>query len=197
MNLWGRSWFSGGRQMLRLWLLFMAVLQVGCATTGVDYAQAERSLSTLAPDRARVYFYRDASMMGAAIQPLILLDGLAVGRSQPGGYFVVDVVPGDHVASSTTEVEHKLSLQLAPGSTTYVASSISFGLVVGRITLSIQNENMARSIIPGLRMTPALAAGATTGAGSGSSSSPTSSTTTRRGPVTMDDLSGLLPPKQR
>jgi hypothetical protein len=173
----------------------MAVLQVGCATTGVEYAQAERSLGPLSQDRARVYFYRDASMMGAAIQPLILLDGLAVGRSQPGGYFVIDVAPGDHVASSTTEVEHKVSLQLTPGSTTYVASSISFGLVVGRITLSVQNENTARSVIAGLRMTPALASSAATGSGGGSSAS--ASATTRRGPLTMDDLSGLLPPKQR
>lgn len=163
----------------------------GCAT-GIDHAQAERALATLSPDQGRIYFYREASVIGAAIQPQILLDGVSVGRSQPGGYFVVDVAPGEHVVTSTTEVETKLTLHAGEGRTLYVSSSIGLGLMVGRVSLQLQPEAVARPLLAGLRLTaPSSAAPSAAAARAALPGDP------RRASVTMEDLSGLLPPRQR
>ena len=72
-------------------------------------------------------------MMGAAIQPSILLNGAVVGDSQPGGFFFVDQAPGAKEVSTSTEVEKKLTFTLELGQTRYVRTVIGFGIVAGRV----------------------------------------------------------------
>jgi hypothetical protein len=75
----------------------------------------QASAPTLKGDQGRVYFYRNSSMFGAAMQPALTLDGKEVGKSQPGGYFYVDTVSGSHEASASTEATNKVSFVLAKG----------------------------------------------------------------------------------
>ena len=82
-------------------------------------------------------------MMGAAVQPEIRLNDVVVGNSRPGGFFYVDRAPGQYVASSSTETEKTLSFTLDAGETKYVRTSPSFGLVVGRIVLTLEPADKA------------------------------------------------------
>jgi len=72
-------------------------------------------------------------MLGAAIQPSIMLNGTVVGDSKPGGFFFVDQAPGAKEVSISTEVEKKLTFTLERGQTRYVRTVIGFGLLVGRV----------------------------------------------------------------
>ena len=90
-------------------------------------------MPALKQNQGRIYFYRTSSMMGAAIQPSVLLNGKVVGESKPGGFFFVDAAPGSQEVSTTTEVEKKLTFKLDPGQTRYVRTSISFGVLAGRV----------------------------------------------------------------
>jgi hypothetical protein len=56
-----------------------------------------------------------------------------VGDSKPGGFFFVDLPPGNVEVSTTTEVEKKATFTLERGQTRYVRTSPSFGILVGRI----------------------------------------------------------------
>ena len=81
----------------------------------------------------RIYFYRSNSMIGAAVQPTVTLNGQAVGDSKPGGFFFADAKAGPQEVSTSTEVEKKLTFTLAPGQTRYVRTVIGLGVFVGRV----------------------------------------------------------------
>lgn len=105
---------------------------------------------------ARIYFYRGSSIMGLAIQPEIRLDGVPVGRSQRGTWFYVDRPAGAYTASSSTEAESALALDVLPGQAYYVESSIAPGFLVGRVNLTSQGEAVAEREIASLRYTGSL-----------------------------------------
>jgi hypothetical protein len=105
----------------------------GCAS-GPKHSEVQASIPALKPDQGRIYFYRSGSMMGAAIQPEIMLNGTAVGESKPGGFFFVDTAPGPKEVATTSEVEKKLTFTLDRGQTRYVRTAISFGVAVGRVS---------------------------------------------------------------
>ncbi|WP_382154065.1 DUF2846 domain-containing protein [Hydrogenophaga sp. ANAO-22] len=146
----------------------------------------------------RVFFYRTDSMVGAAMQPEIRLDNQVVGKSQPGGFFYVDTHPGRHLASSQTENEARLEFDIEAGQTVYVASSITLGVLVGRVQLNLQPEAVALSALSPLRYTgvgmaptapPDVVRAPTT-----ETSPPVASSPKPRARVTMADLEALLPP---
>jgi hypothetical protein len=87
----------------------------------------------LKADQGRIYFYRNSSLLGAAMQPNILLNGRVVGESKPGGFFYVDDAPGPKEVSSSTEVERKLTFTLDRGQTRYVRTAVGMGVMVGRV----------------------------------------------------------------
>lgn len=122
----------------------------GCAATGPKGAEIAGRLSEIPPGYGRVVFFRTSSIVGAAVQPDILLDGQVVGKSQPGGFFYVDAAPGPHRASASTEVTSTLELPVLAGQTHYVRSAIGFGLLVGRVTLTIEAPAAAQGELPGL-----------------------------------------------
>lgn len=119
-------------RFIQMLVLSLAVVLTGCAS-GVKHKDMQSSIPALQSDKGRVYFYRSASMFGAAIQPNILLDGKVVGESKPGGFFFVDSNAGNHEVSTSTEVEKKLTFTLDKGEVKYVKTSVSFGVLAGRI----------------------------------------------------------------
>ena len=115
-------------------LLALAALLVtasGCAS-GPAYAQMAGTIPPVPADKGRIYFYRP-SMIGAAVQPAVRLDGQEVGTAKSQGFFYVDAAPGSHLVETTTEVSRRLSFTLEKGQTRYVKLSISMGFAVGHV----------------------------------------------------------------
>lgn len=133
-----------------------AAVLAGCAT-GAKYSEVASTIPAVKADQARVYFFRSSSMMGAAIQPEIRLDGKVVGESKPGGFFYADAAPGSHVASVSTETEKTLTFTLAAGETKYVRQSIGFGVAMGRVVLDLETPEKAKAELNDLAYTGAPA----------------------------------------
>ena len=181
---------------MRIWACVLAGLAValltGCAASGLSYASVSGNLPPLKANGCRVFFYRTDSMMGAALQPEIRLDAQVVGKSQPGGFFYVDTHPGRHLASSQTEVEAQLEFDIEAGQTAYVASSIGFGLLVGRVQLNLKPEALAVSDLSPLRYTGVDVLAAQPA--SPPVASPPAASALPRSRVTVADLQARLPP---
>lgn len=117
------------------------VMLAGCAASGP--MGKEVLTGSIKQDTARVVFYR-TSALGFAVQPSYMIDGKAVANSQPGGFVVCDVKPGKHdVAVDNMALNanlfggsDKASLDLAPGSVTYLHAQPQPGLTIGIITIS-------------------------------------------------------------
>ncbi len=73
--------------------------------------------------------------MGTAIQPKINIDGAATKRCQPKGAFYVDVPPGEHTVTASTETTAQVVVDTRSTDVVYVRCGVSFGLAVGRPTL--------------------------------------------------------------
>lgn len=142
------------RTFLKLSLAASAlVLIAGCAATGARHDQMASSIPTLKPGEGRIYFFRSASFAGGAVQPDIRLDGQVVGVSKPGGFFYVDRPAGNHVASASTETEKTVSFTLQPGETKYIRSSVSMGIMVGRVILQPETPEKAKAELGSLSYT--------------------------------------------
>lgn len=72
-----------------------------------------------------------------------------VGNSVPGGVFFKDVKPGSYVVATATEVERRLSFTLAAGQNRYVKTSVSIGILVGRVIPELVDPEVGRSAIQG------------------------------------------------
>jgi hypothetical protein len=131
----------------------LALALTGCAATGPKFAEAESAAPKLMPEQGRVYFYRNASMMGAALKPAIQLDGVEVGESHQGGYFYVDTYPGSHVAQTSTEATNKVSFVLDKGEVKYVRTSVSMGLLAGHVVPELVGGDQARKDLTELSYT--------------------------------------------
>ncbi len=139
-----------------------SLLASGCAT-GPSFQEVAQTMPPLRADEGRVFFFRSSSPIGAAIQPELRIDEEVVGRSRPGGFFYADRKPGSYVAAGTTEVETTRHFKLAAGETRYLRSSITFGVLAGRLQLSEEDEANARGEMASLSYTgewpvPAMAA---------------------------------------
>jgi hypothetical protein len=185
---WIRGWAC-------VWAGWAMVLLSGCATGGFSYGEMSGTIPPVQANACRVFFYRSASMIGAALQPDIRFDAQVVGRSQPGGFFYVDTLPGRHLVTSQTEVEARLEFDLAAGQTMYVASSIGLGILVGRVHLNMKPEPTALSELASLRYTGVSPApGQPAGTATAEAPPPRVESPTRRAGVSMADLEQLLPP---
>src|SRR3982751_832209 len=122
------------------WLLLFLV--AACAT-GPKFETVANNLAATPQDKARIFFYR-ATSLGAAIQPDIRLNGKVVGKAEPHGVFFVDVDPGNMEVVSGSEVEKKLTFQVAPGDRRYVRMAVGFGVVVWRVIPELVDEAAAK-----------------------------------------------------
>lgn len=129
-----------------------ALILAGCAS-GPKYQEVSNAMPTLRTSEGRIYFLRSSSMLGAAIQPDIRLNGQVVGESKPGGFFYVDRPAGNYVASTSTEVEKMASFVLNTGETKYLRTSPSLGLLAGRIVVELETPEKARAELPTLSYT--------------------------------------------
>lgn len=116
----------------RVVALVLTTLLSACAT-GPSLSTIETHLKPPGPGQGRIYFYRDGSPLGAAVQPSVLLSGEPIGRATSGGVFFADRPPGKYIVSIQTEVEKTLPVELRESQSQYVRLEISMGFLVGRI----------------------------------------------------------------
>ncbi|MEO6364407.1 MAG: DUF2846 domain-containing protein [Caldimonas sp.] len=147
---------SIARLLKTLFCIATVAFMAGCAT-GPKFSDTATSMPSLRPGDGRIFFYRSSSMLGAAIQPDVKLNNEVVGSSKPGGYFWVDRPAGNYVASASTETEKTATFALAAGETKYLKTSPSFGIIVGRIVISLESPEAARAELASLSYTGASA----------------------------------------
>lgn len=124
-------------------------LLAGCAATGPKFTEIAASIPPVAASKGRIYFYRPDTMFGAAVTSDINLNGKVVGRSERGSFFFVDENPGSQKVATSTEVEKHLTFTLEPGQTKYVRTSVSMGVMVGRINAELVSPETAKADIEG------------------------------------------------
>ena len=181
-----------GGGIRRLLAVLVASMLVGCAATGPKFAEVRSSMPAVRAGEARLVVYRPPGL-GPAVQPMIRLDGVEIGKSEPEGFFFVDRPAGAYTVSARTEAEATLAVQLEEGRTTYVETGITIGIFVGRVTLSVQSDAVALGKLGQLAYTGSipLVAGRPADAVEGGNAAAAGA----GHPVTLDDLRGLLPSK--
>ena len=133
----------------------VASILAGCATSGQkfsDAAAAAPAAAKLDPNNGRIYFYR-TMLLGAAVQPVVTVNGEVVGRATPNGYFYVDRKPGAYEIVTATEVDRELTLTLDKGQTRYVKLNLSMGFIVGHVYPELMDTDVARKEIADTRYT--------------------------------------------
>ncbi len=115
----------------------LLALLTGCAS-GPRYADIAANIPPPAPEQGRIFFYR-SSILGAAVQPDLRVDGQVVGSFTPRGFFYVDRPLGRYTAQARTEVETKLDVDVLPQRTSYVEMSIGMGFVIGQPRLALRS----------------------------------------------------------
>jgi len=138
-----RRW-SGG-----FLLAALAACLVGCSATGPRYSEMAESLPSLEENAGRIYFYR-ASILGAAVQPEVTVNGQVVGKSQPRSFFFIDRPAGTYRASARTEAEGSIDIVLLARQTAYIEMSINMGFLVGRPAFERVAESEGRKALPSL-----------------------------------------------
>ena len=103
-------------------------------------------------DTGRIYFYR-TSLLGAAVQPEVRLNGEVVGKAVPNGFFYADRPAGNYQVATETEVERKLTFTLEAGQVRYVRLNIAMGLFVGRVYGELIDEAKGKEELSDLRYT--------------------------------------------
>ncbi len=133
------------KSMVKVLTLFSVLLLVSCAS-GPKYTEMAKTIPDLDPDKGRIYVYRD-SVLGAAIQPDVKLNGEVIGSAVPQGFYFVDRLPGDYKMMTSTEVDRTLSFVLEEGQTRYVRLNISIGFFVGHVYPELVDDAVAKKEI--------------------------------------------------
>jgi uncharacterized protein DUF2846 len=126
---------------------------VGCAATGPLYTEVASAIPPVPANKGRIYFFRPDTMLGAAVTADINLNGKVVGKSERASFFFVDENPGKCTVMTSTEIERQLTFTLDSGQTRYVRTSVSFGVMVGRINPELVAADEAKTEIAGLHYT--------------------------------------------
>lgn len=141
------------RTFLKLALVGLAAAVLGGCASGVKYQEMASGIPSLKPGQGRIYFFRSASMFGAALTPEIRLNNQVVGYSKPGGFFFVDRPAGNYTAAASTETEKTASFTLQPGETKYLRTYTTIGVIVGRVVVELEDPKKALTELPSLAYT--------------------------------------------
>ena len=131
-----------------------SMLLAACATSGPKFSEMASSIGAPKPDVGRIYFYR-TTVLGAAVQPDVRLNGEVVGKAVPNGFFYSDRPAGNYQVATETEVERKLTFTLDAGQVRYVRLSIVMGFFVGHVYGELVDEAKGQAEIADMRYTGA------------------------------------------
>jgi hypothetical protein len=138
--------------MLRFALLVALLASVGCASG--PKGEAAAALPALAADKARIVFYRTASPIASLDQPNVLMDGVVIGKSDPGYFSYADVAPGTHLIECKGADANRISVQTPPGTTAYIETSVTAGINNFNVNVEQKPEAEAKKKIAGLSFRP-------------------------------------------
>jgi hypothetical protein len=139
------------RAVIFVLLLMAAGSLIGCAS-GQKFTEVQPKMVAENPEAGRIFFYR-TSILGAALQPAVLLNDQTVGAAVAQGFFFVDRPPGNYVVTTSTEVERKLSFTLDKGQTRYIRFSVSPGFFVGHVYGELVESSVASEEIKDCKYT--------------------------------------------
>jgi hypothetical protein len=127
-------------------VILVSLLLAGCSlfgcATGAKFTEVQPKMVAESPGMSRIFFYR-TSVLGAALQPEVLLNDHKVGKAVAQGFFYVDRSPGNYIVATSTEVERKLSFTLEQGQTRYVRFSVSMGFFAGHVYGKLVDNSVA------------------------------------------------------
>lgn len=103
-----------------------------CAS-GPKYSEVVKTFPQPAAGEGRIWFYRSGILFGSGIQPNVMLNGVKVGDSVPGGFFYIDRPAGNYEVLLSTEVERKVTFTLEPRQERYVRMTVGLGVIVYRV----------------------------------------------------------------
>jgi hypothetical protein len=101
---------------------------------------ATPSASESASGNGTVIFFRERKMMGAAIRFKVRENGTQLCKLGSGTFCSVQVPAGTHQYDVHTEAKDQLTLDVKPGETYYVVSSISMGAFAGHPKLTLTDK---------------------------------------------------------
>ena len=116
----------------RLFACCLVALTLSACASGVKFTEMNPSTMPKDQDSGRIFFYR-TTVLGAALQPDIRLNGAKVGDSVAQGFFYVDRPPGNYEIVTSTEVDRKVTFVLEKEQTRFVKFSVSMGFFVGHV----------------------------------------------------------------
>jgi len=91
----------------------------GCATGGGTPSSSSAVRAAPALGNGRICFYR-TTFHALSVQPVITVDGEAVGKAIPNAYFCIERKPGTYEIATVSEPDRKFAQALAGGETRYV-----------------------------------------------------------------------------
>lgn len=108
----------------------------GCASVPMADKSADIQAKQFqpAPDKAKVYIYRN-EVMGSAIKMPVLIDNAAVGDTASKTYIEKDLAPGPHTITSKTEKDSSLTIDMLAGKIYYVWQEVKMGMFAARSQL--------------------------------------------------------------
>lgn len=133
--------------------LACAAMFSGCAS-GPQYSAIKDTIPPVPAESGRIYFFRP-SVLGAAIQPDVKVNGQVVGVAKSHGFFYIDRPAGEYKIETSTEVTRTLSLVLEKGQTRFVQLNISMGFFVGHVYPELVDEATGTKGIADCKMTTA------------------------------------------
>jgi hypothetical protein len=132
-------------------LAVLSLATLGACATGEKISEATQ-VAPVPANASRIVVYR-TNIMGGAVQPQVIVDGSPTGVCQPGGAFYVDVKPGQHRVSASTESTSSATVTTASGQSSYVECSIGFGVFIGRPLLKAKPAAEAAPAVRDLVLT--------------------------------------------
>ncbi len=133
-------------------LIVGACATLAACASGPTLSESESAQIAPAPDETRIVVYRN-SILGAAIQPLVAVNGQQTGRCTANGVFFVDVPKGQYRISAATEVERAITVDTTNANIAYVRCSIGLGLIAGRPKFEVVPNETGRAESAGLSHT--------------------------------------------
>ncbi len=145
---------------LAIFLALVVASFVGGCATGPKYQEYRATIPPIPSGQGRVWVYRPSKMIGAAVQPLVHLNDVVIGKSQPGCYFFADRPAGDYEVKTATEWADKLQIKLLAGEEKYVRLTMLPGVFVGHLKPGEVPKEQALRELEGCRLITADGAGA-------------------------------------
>ena len=134
----------------KMGLLAVAAMLVPClgwaqdaaATAAATPAAPTAPTAPVAADAGTgtVIFFREKKMVGAAIRFKVRENGVELCKLGSGTFCNLQVPAGTHVYDVHTEAKDQLTLEVKPGETYFVVSTISMGAFAGHPKLTVTDK---------------------------------------------------------